>query len=182
MQTLTIKEYQSLYEQAKWRRYNGLIKQGKWLYRDIKKDGVFCGCMHGSVTQSSYNVIKESSRVTGFPLWLSHLTEKIFEGLSYNDAQVFPEQIFKAFIDNPKVCGISHDDFYKEIRVKTDVARIDRLIALQEKSTYAKKDEIITALKEVKRRWIEGGTAAEWSARTAAKSAESASWSAARSL
>lgn len=158
MQTLTSNEYQHLYEQAKWRRENGLIKQGQWLDKDIQKDGMFCGCMHGSITQLTENVIEESSKATGFPLWLSDLTEKIFEGLSYNDAQVFPEQVFKAFIDNQKVCGISHNDFYNVVRSKVEVDRIDRLIS------YTKEEQLIAALKEVKRLWINGGTAEEWAA------------------
>ena len=162
-------------EMARFREENDMFKQGQWLSSE-EKNGVFCGCMHGSLTQLDNNVLEESSAAMQWPLWLSHLSEQIFEGLDFKDAVFFPAALISVV-----PVDISHNDLDR-VRSLVEIARLERLKEIQERSEYANKQQVLDVLDLSISLWSNpSATNQEWSAESAAWSAESAAWSAAGS-
>ena len=165
-------------EMARFREKNDMFKQGQWLSSE-EKNGVFCGCMHGSLTQLDENVLEESSAAMQWPLWLSHLSEKIFEGLDFKDAVFFPAALISVV-----PVDINHNDLDR-VRSLVEIARLERLKEIQEKSEYANKQQVLDVLDLSISLWSNpSATNQEWSAaESAARSAaRSAAWSAAGSV
>jgi hypothetical protein len=73
------------------------LVQGDWI-DSVGKDGVFRGCFFGCAAQSKYNPIEIVCTEWGMPLWLGHLSEAIFEGLSHTDAKLFPVQLLEKLV------------------------------------------------------------------------------------
>ena len=129
-------------EMARFRQKNRLFEQGEWLRKYISKTGVFCGCMHGSLTQLESDVVRQSSKEMQWPFWLSHLSEKMFEGLPPEQAILFPLQL---------ILAVPCDTDISTVATKISVARLERLLKTQEHSTYINKQEVIDCLKEAVR-------------------------------
>jgi len=165
-------------EMARFREENDMFKQGQWLSSE-EKNGVFCGCMHGSLTQLDENVLEESSAAMQWPLWLSHLSEQIFEGLDFKDAVFFPAALISVV-----PVDISHNELDR-VRSLVEIARLERLKEIQEKSEYANKQQVLDVLDLSISLWSNpSATNQEWSAAESAAwlAAESAAWSAAGSV
>ena len=140
MKTWNEETKQNFLNMALFREENDLFEQGQWLDDEKEKEGIFCGCMHGSLMQKTESVVEESAKAMGWPLWLSYLSEKIFEGLPEEDAKKFPVQLIKAIPENIT------DEQFQQVRVETEIARLGRLKAIQEKSDYSGKQKIIDVL------------------------------------
>ena len=172
-------------DMAMFREEFNLFEQGQWLDDNKEKDGVFCGCMHGSLTQLDEDVMEESAKAMKWPLWLSYLSEKIFEGLPSEDAVKFPAQLIAAVPAN-----ITHEKL-EDARALVEIDRLERLKAIQLASDYSAKDEIIKVLDTcidlwkdhsnvTDEQWSAAWSAAESAAESAERSAaESSAWSSA---
>jgi len=125
---------------AEFAAKNDLMRQGQWLNRGRKKQGVFCGCMHGVATQSQFNVLKESSKSMQWPLWLTYLTEKIFEKLPESDCVNFALDVMKAVPINADISGARRD---------VNIKRLERVLESQKSSTYSDASEIIAVIENV---------------------------------
>ena len=68
--------------------------QGKWLREE--KAGMFKGCFFGCMTQKGDGVLETASKEFEIPLWLVHVSEKIFEGLPSDNTLTFPVELLKS--------------------------------------------------------------------------------------
>ncbi len=153
--------------------------QGNWLGE--KTDKGFKGCFYGCMTQTEDNTLNEASKVMELPLWLVHVSEKIFEGLPKEQAIKFPVQMLEAI--NPKK-DLEHS--WKDFQYKLLMDKKRGQITFTEKDSKQYK-AIIQCAKLFKMNVIDEDAAesarsaaksAAWSAESAAKSA---AWSAAKS-
>ena len=202
MKTWSAEKKAKYLEMAEFRLENDLFEQGQWLNNDKEKDGVFCGCMHGSLTSLDENVLSESSKSMGWPIWLTHLSEKIFEGLDKKEAPRFVVELIKAVpaerdinflipkieINRMESLIELHPDLLEVLNgvigVWSDWPNIDESAAW----SAAKSASWSAELAARSASWSAelAARSASWSAKSAAKSAswsaaKSASWSAARS-
>ncbi len=111
---------------AQFRLDNDLFEQGQWLNKDKQKDGVFCGCMHGCLIQKGEDVLKESAQIMQWPLWLTYLSEKIFEGLPSSDSSKFVVDLINA---------VPVDADISLVQNKVEIARMERLKTLHKGNT-----------------------------------------------
>lgn len=141
--------------------------------------GCFIGC-----TMNAYDHEAFANQIG--PLWLGYLADAIFEGLPKLEALQFGSDLLAAI-----PVGVD----LEPIRHRVAIARIDRLIALQQAALGKTTMDINTVINEALgalsavRRCHEaelGSLVCDWSAAwsvadSAAQSAESAAWAAARS-
>ena len=150
------------------------------------------GCAIGCILEDYNHELFPSE--LGLPVWLAYLTDKIFEGLSSQDSQYFPEQLLAAIPEGADVAPVQHH---------LGIRRMDRLIKPQQendalsKTLKSKIINVLAAAKSCHEAEL-GGTSCDWSAvedaadtaryaadtaryaaRYAAWSARSAVWSAA---
>jgi hypothetical protein len=160
---------------VKWHREQDRLVRGIG-YVDGK--GCAVGCTLENYDHSQYPI------ELGLPEWLAHLEDRIFEGLSTEDAMLWPERFLEAI-----PVGVDVED----VRHKLAIRRMDRLIELQEKNDINNEDlknQVIAAIKMVKScheaelnrdtcDWESAERSAERSAaNAAANAAASAVWSA----
>src|SRR5690554_5658546 len=81
--------------------------QGLWL-RDKDASGIFRGCFFGCAAQSDKNPISKVCQDWGLPLWLGHLSEKVFEGLPEDKAKKWPVELLQALVDAPEDFNFRH--------------------------------------------------------------------------
>ena len=173
------------------RKESGLFKQGEWLQKETVKNGVFCGCMHGCMTQKDNNVLSESSNYMQWPLWLTHLSEKIFDGLSPDDCGDFVIDLMRAVPVSTDISVVQSDvEIARMIRLKDkfkDLSDIfDQVVEAWEilksgdnseaRSVAEAAEELAESAEESAR---SAGRSVEEYARSAAESARSAARSAA---
>ena len=176
-------------EQAKHHRDSDMLAAG--IYG--KMDGHFKGCsvgcdaydIKGAVVKSGCHEI--TAEYFGFPEWLEHLRDYLFENLSEADRRDFHVRLKEAV-----PVGVD----LEPVRHKLTMRRLDRLIALQtealgknEGDVKAAIEQVIAALQQVRRCHeaesssdhceVDWSAAARSAARSAAWSAESAARSAA---
>ena len=98
--------------------------------------GCFVGCTLENYDHSRFPV------ELGWPEWLAHLADKIFEGIPSAEAPQFGTDLLESVPVGVDLESVKH---YLTIR------RMDRLIELQTNSTYPAITEVIAALTLVKR-------------------------------
>ncbi len=142
--------------------------------------GCAVGCTLNDYSHEKYPI------ELGIPEWVAHLEDKIFEGLSNEEAKTFPIEFIEAV-----PVGVSEESFF---RLECDI-HVKRLTVLLKKQTelYPNDDfGVNAALKTVielrstytpieDEKYSAAGSAAVSAAWSASESASAASWSAAKS-
>jgi len=161
--------------------------QGEWIKSGRKKAGMHRGCFFGCMMQTSNSVLSEASEQMNLPPWIIHVSEKIFEGLSKEEAVLFPLKLLKAIpvdMDTEKMWKdwnykILMDKEHGQYKYCGDNAECKKAVKLCAALFKKKK---ITESAESAARSAESAESAESAAWSAAESAAwSAAWSAAES-
>ena len=99
-QTFSKKEKEYWIKIGKEHQAQDRFNQGEWISKDKDKLGFFKGCFFGCFTQSDYNVLSKAAKTMNIPEWLVRVSEKIFEGLSQEEALSFPVELLEAIPEN----------------------------------------------------------------------------------
>jgi len=152
--------------------------QGCWIDEEQKTKKGFKGCFFGCMTQAEDNTLNEASKVMELPLWLVHVSERIFEGLPEKKAIKFPVQLLEAI--SPKK---DLEQSWKDFQYKLLMDKKRGQITFTEKDSEQYKAVIQCAnLFKMDNIDEDAAESAAWSAaRSAESAAESAAWSAAES-
>ena len=158
--------------------------QGQWLDTESGKveGNGFKGCFYGCTMQTSENPLQKFSEKYSIERWFTDITEKIFEGLPSNEANMFPLQCIEAL---PVGVDLNIIKSKWNIVVLTDQLRFVYVNSEQEKAIKQCISLFEVPFNEITRSAAESAArsaeSAAWSARSAAESAESAesaAWSA----
>ena len=164
--------------------------QGSWINSRDNTEGLFRGCFFGCMTQTAVNTLTEANKILEIPLWLIHVSEKIFEGLPVSEAVKFPYDLIEA-IKPEHDSEVSWKSW--NISLLTDQLRFVKegsqqhmailscvdLFKMDEISKSAAGSAAGSAAKAWERSAAESAArSAVWSAWSAAESAEYAVWSA----
>ena len=79
------------------------LSQGNWWDNGDQK-----GCFFGCAMQTENNPLQKAIKAMQLPAWLVHLAEAIFEGLSKDDALLFPVQLLQAIPTNTDISEVIH--------------------------------------------------------------------------
>ena len=144
-----------LVEMLKHEKLDNFI-QGEWI-----KDGK--GCMWGCTMQSSEDAIEKACERYQIPLWLGHLAEAIFEGLSTEYSKSWPVDCIRAF------CSYEGDT-----KIIEHELAILRLTPLAENNPTAASS--INAVIDCHQKFIDGDLDIDWvNVRDAAKAVAASS-------
>jgi len=166
---------------ARKHQEHDMFIQGEWL-QDEKINGEFKGCMFGCFTQSDENTLEKASEEMGLPLWLVHVSEKIFEGLPSKEAIKFPLLVLENYNYN-KESKEMYDSFMYEMLMNSEKGQItftdkdsDKYNAIIICAELFKTGDYSNARSASgsASRSASGSEWSEWSARSASRSAESA--------
>ena len=156
--------------------------QGDWL-KSEKVNELFKGCFFGCMTQTDNNTLSEASKQLQIPLWLVHVSEKIFEGLDSKESLTFPVELLNSIPINNDL-----DKVWKQWNtiVLTDQLRFVDKDSKQEKAikeviNLYNTEKITRSAAESARLTAESAWSARSAERPAAKSATRSARSAARS-
>ena len=83
--------------------------QGAWLQEKQGNERILKGCFYGCMTQTEDSTLSKAAEVMHLPLWVIHVSEKIFEGLKTEESLKFPAQLLKAIPE-----GMNSEKAYKE--------------------------------------------------------------------
>ena len=140
------------------------LTQGQW-WENGK------GCFYGCAMQTAVDPIERACEKYNMPLWIGYWSEAVFEGLSKEDALIFPVDFLE------KLCAFKGDTE----KLKHNLA-VKRLTVLSNKNKGAVKaaiDSIISLHKNYDAAFNSAWSAARSAARSAAEAAaRSAAWSA----
>ena len=169
--------------------------QGSWIESGSgNQNGIFRGCFFGCMTQTESNTLNTAASELEIPLWLVHVSEKIFEGLPKKEALKLPVQIIKAVPESSDLEQAWKDWQYKLLmdpekgQITFTKEGSDQYKAIIQCAELFKMDVIDEKAAESAARSAESAArsaarSAAWSARLAWSAARSArlAWSAARS-
>jgi len=164
----TQEEKNELLSQLKYHQDLDAFVQGQWLLNEKLENNDFKGCFYGCTMQTNDNPIFKFSEKYDIDLWYCYLTEKIFEGLPDGKYRQFPYRSIEILPLNFDF-NIVKSQFHKAILLKQlDWVKDEKVIEVLIKT--AKLFEV--PFNEISK------SAAESVAQSAARSAQSAAWSA----
>jgi len=160
--------------EAKKHRKADRFIQGTWLNGYV--GDYMSGCFFGCMTQTDNNTLNEASKVMHLPLWLVHVSEKIFEGLDEKQSIDFPVQLLQAV-----PVGMDSDKSWKAFMYRLLMDKEQGQITFTEKDSdqYKSVEQCanLFLMDDIDELAARSAASAAWSARSAA-SAASAAWSA----